>query len=321
VRQNDECRNAWNQNRFFSHIPMKKNLVAPQRKYILEKQVADTQNTTGGVNLCEMMWIISRRIMISLGLLMLAIPLDAVVLGHDYYVPSPSFISCPWSQLRGGDSYGDRVVDRNSHDSEKNTVEEEEEEEEDEDSYCNQFEAMDDHLDDSQASTSQIGSSRFRTTVASCIFRRRGGGGSGGSGGSEAKKKQQATVTPSLSPSSSIVADDDNKNDDYSAVVFSSSIPLGSEEIPYNTSSRDDPLRHDIELLSQLLAEVVQRENSMVHERYEKFRQAGIQRSIALVMEQHERNEQQLNAMIDMAADMSSPEIALGVMKVFSMYV
>jgi hypothetical protein len=272
--------------------------------------VADTQNTTGGVNLCIMMWIIRRRIMISLGLLMLAIPLDAVVIARDYYAPSPSFTLCPWSQLRGGGG--------NSHDSEKNAVEEED----DEDSYCNQFQAIDDRLDDSQGSTRQIGSASFLTTVASCIFRRRGGAAAGGGSSNEAKKKQQSTVSPSPSPSSSImIADDDNKNDDYSAVVFSSSIPVDSEEIPYSTSVRDDPLRHDIELLSQLLAEVVQRENSMVHERYEKFRQAGIQRSIALVMEQHERNQQQLNAMIDMAADMSSPEIALGVMKVFSMYV
>lgn len=74
---------------------------------------------------------------------------------------------------------------------------------------------------------------------------------------------------------------------------------------------RDAPLMKDIELVSNVLAEVVRRENEEVHDIFMRFRQHGLDRA------QDISDAEPLQKMIECAKDLT-PTNALGVMRLFA---
>ncbi len=74
----------------------------------------------------------------------------------------------------------------------------------------------------------------------------------------------------------------------------------------------DEKLMKDIEMLSNILSEIVQRENPHVHELYTKFRKHGLDRA------SDPNNVQAFQQMKKLARDIS-PIDALGIMRVFSL--
>lgn len=76
------------------------------------------------------------------------------------------------------------------------------------------------------------------------------------------------------------------------------------------------PLLKDIEMLSDILADVVKRENPRVHDLYCKMRQFGLERASDLV--DNTSSAEALQKMIDLAQTLDAHD-ALGVMRTFSM--
>jgi phosphoenolpyruvate carboxylase len=74
---------------------------------------------------------------------------------------------------------------------------------------------------------------------------------------------------------------------------------------------RDAPLMRDIDLLSDILSEIVNTEDPVVHDLYKEFRQLGLDRAA------DPTNEEALRKMISRAKDLT-PGQALGVMRTFS---
>jgi phosphoenolpyruvate carboxylase len=77
------------------------------------------------------------------------------------------------------------------------------------------------------------------------------------------------------------------------------------------------PLLKDIEMLTDLLADVVKRENPRVHDLYDKLRKFGLKRAADL-LDDNASSTEALKQMIDLAEELSAKE-ALGVMRTFSM--
>lgn len=96
---------------------------------------------------------------------------------------------------------------------------------------------------------------------------------------------------------------------DGGTTVPQGSVPLSQADLD---EVKDKPLLDDIQLLTDILADVVKRENPKVQELYTRFRRYGLERAADT------NNEAALNRMIKCANELS-PEDALGVMKIFTL--
>jgi phosphoenolpyruvate carboxylase len=86
--------------------------------------------------------------------------------------------------------------------------------------------------------------------------------------------------------------------------------PLSQQTVPDEIT--DAPLMRDIEMLNNMLAEVVERDNPVVHDLYTRFRRHGLSRAT------NPEDPEPLQRMITCAKDIT-PENALGVMRTFAL--
>jgi hypothetical protein len=97
-------------------------------------------------------------------------------------------------------------------------------------------------------------------------------------------------------------------------VAATTTVPLS--QVKETDSVMDAPLLRDIELLSEMLADVVLKEDPTVHDLYTKFRTHGQNRATA--NGNADSQQTHLDHMIQCAKDIS-PEHALGVMRTFGL--
>lgn len=101
-----------------------------------------------------------------------------------------------------------------------------------------------------------------------------------------------------------------------SSAVQQRSSKLSGEQLSNSpTSQREAPLLADIELLSGILSELVNREDPKVHDLYENFRALGLERAANPSNDELSRSD--LNKMVKAAASLTADE-AIGVLRCFS---